>query len=374
MAKKLLIGHLISNGDCLMATVIARQIKADYPGSHVTWAISFKCRQAIENNPYVDAIWEVYYDGSGSPYGDVWYKFKEEAELKKRNGEFDTIIYSQINPHNISLFDGTTRSTTLRAYPNKITVPVNPVMRLYQSEISNASFFADKYKLSTYRHVVLCECTPSSGQSFLTQELMMAIIRDIVQDNEDIIFIISSHIPLNTGHNRIIDASVLSFRENAELSKHCTLLIGCSSGITWLLSCDWAKKLPTVQFLNNSVIPFQFASVKYDFKYWGLNCDHVIESTQQDLQLLKEIVANAINNFKQAKSKYDEDLVPKVEILINFLKRYFSHRKSGFAVSVILNFTRRNKLSFADYLKIVGFFLKDFIGIFRRFFKSIFNR
>ena len=59
--ERILLVHLIANGDCLMATTVARQIKTDFPGSHLTWAIGYKCRHVIDNNPYVDEIWSVEY-------------------------------------------------------------------------------------------------------------------------------------------------------------------------------------------------------------------------------------------------------------------------------------------------------------------------
>ena len=81
---------------------------------------------------------------------------------------------------------------------------------------------------------------------------------------------------------RIVDASSLTFRENAELSKYCTLLIGCSSGITWLLTSTWAKKIPTIQILKKGALLYEFASVSYDLNYWGQQTDHIIEITKFD--------------------------------------------------------------------------------------------
>ena len=37
---KVSLVQLDANGDCLYATTIARQIKQDYPGCHLTWWIS----------------------------------------------------------------------------------------------------------------------------------------------------------------------------------------------------------------------------------------------------------------------------------------------------------------------------------------------
>ena len=57
--KKILLLQLMSNGDCLYATAIARQIKEDNPGCQLTWAIASFCKTIIDGNPYVDAVWEI---------------------------------------------------------------------------------------------------------------------------------------------------------------------------------------------------------------------------------------------------------------------------------------------------------------------------
>ena len=54
---KFLLGQLNANGDCLYATILARQIKKDYPGCELTWAISSQCSHILKGNPDVDKIW-----------------------------------------------------------------------------------------------------------------------------------------------------------------------------------------------------------------------------------------------------------------------------------------------------------------------------
>ena len=75
MPKKFLIVMLSANGDCAMVTAIARQIKYNDPGNYITWAIGYKCRQVIDNNPHVDHIWEIQY----APGEDIWERVKKEA-------------------------------------------------------------------------------------------------------------------------------------------------------------------------------------------------------------------------------------------------------------------------------------------------------
>lgn len=367
MAKKFLIIHLVANGDCLMVTTIARQIKEDNPGCHVTWAISYTCKQVIENNPFVDRIWEVKYEQSESPFAEVWYKVKQEAQARMLAGEFDQIVSTQMFPDNTYNFDGTTRSSAFRGYNKKITVPVTPVMVLYKEEVDRVKKFAAENELQKYRHVILCECAPGSGQSFLTSGLMIAIAAKIVNDNPDIIFIISTHKKNMTESKQIIDASVLSYRENAELSKYCTLLIGCSSGISWLLTSDWAKKIPAIQFLDNSKKAFQFAGLKYDFKYWGLPHDHIIESSNSDPLMMQTIITTCINNFEEGK-KYGEDLFPDLQMLEQFLNNYFKFRQLFKILKAIKNFVVRNKIKWWRYGEILFIMIK---GLFQFMAKRI---
>jgi ADP-heptose:LPS heptosyltransferase len=88
--RKILLVQLFSNGDCLYATAVARQIKKDYPGCHLTWAIAGFCKSIIANNPYVDEIMEV----NSVAKNDVvaFRKFKKEVAQKKIIGEFDQVF------------------------------------------------------------------------------------------------------------------------------------------------------------------------------------------------------------------------------------------------------------------------------------------
>jgi hypothetical protein len=282
--KRVLLVHLVANGDCLMATTIARQIKHDHPGCHLTWAIGFKCQQVIENNPFVDEIWSVAYDAGEVPYGDVWVRTKEQAEARKRAGEFDLIVYTQFFPDNFNNFDGTTRSTLFRAYPGPITVPVEPVMRLRDAEIERVSRFAAAHGLARYQHVVLFECAPGSAQSFLTPEVAVRIAERVTaaRPEGDTAFVISSHLPARSANPAVVDGSPLSYRENAELSKHCSFLLGGSSGITWLTTSSAAKRLPTIQFLSPTSPWYSFASMKYDHEHFGLDTSQILETDLHD--------------------------------------------------------------------------------------------
>lgn len=333
---------LISNGDCLMATVIARQIKQDYPGCHLTWAISNLCRQVIENNPYVDAIWEIHLKDKKSGEKEVWHSFVKEAEQKKAKEKFDEIFLTQIYPSNVHHFDGTTRGTIYNAYPHHITVDAKPVLRLNDHEIAKVKEFSLKYGLLDYKDVILFECSPFSGQSFVTPEWALNVSKKLVGIHNNLLIILSTHLSLQTGHPRIVSASDLPLRENAELTKYCTLLAGCSSGITWIASTDWAKRLPMIQFLRRGT-GFTFASVAYDHKYWGLDDSQIIETTKQDtgyaVKLISDVLAKGVEICKPL---YHQVLRPKFTSLLKYSFIFFRRGQFGKSFGVLRNFIKRN--------------------------------
>lgn len=274
-----MIGQIACFGDCLLATTLARQIKQDEPESHITWAVAAKYRSVLEHNPYIDEIWElpIYTRNIGIA---EWYDFEEKAELKKQTGVFDELLNMQIfNTHILSFFT-TLRHTVFKIFNRPITVDIAPVIELTPQEVDNVARFARQNRLDSYKNVVLFECAPTSDQSQLNVPFAKEIALTLANENKDTCFILTTSDKLDIDSNQIIDASVLSFRENAELTKYCTLLIGCSSGITWLSTSAYCKRLPMIQLLNErSMI---FAGVNFDFEINGLDNGHIIEMTDYD--------------------------------------------------------------------------------------------
>ena len=342
--KRILLVHLVSLGDCLYATAVARQIKQDYPGCHLTWAISNRCSQVVQNNPYVDEIWEVFTEKMSDAWGKAWEETKKKAIEKKEMGLYDYVFFTQIYPDNFYNYDGTIRSTIFGGYPNPITVPVSPVIVLTDIEIENVNEFAKRYNLDKFKHVILFESSPGSGQSAVNNEFAYTISEKIVDRFKDSIIILTSNQKINTGHARIIDASVLTFRENAELSKHCDLLIGCSSGITWLLTSTWAKKIPTIQILKKRALFFEFASLSYDLNYWGQSTDHIIEITKIEDKYIFDCVKMTLENgVEKTKEKYNEKLKPSDLSLVLFIESLISAKKFRKILDVSKKFYNGNK-------------------------------
>jgi hypothetical protein len=302
--KRFLIGQLGSFGDCLYATTVARQIKHDYPSCHLTWAVGSLYRSILEGNPYVDEIWEVPIT-SRNDLLDRWQKFEDEAINRKNKGDFDEIFLTQVFPNNLKNFDGTLRSSIFRAYHKPITVPVAPVLRLTPSEVENVRKFARLHCLEENRHVILFECSPKSGQSFVTLDFAVAVSKDIIRDNDDACVILSTNEPVSSPDKRIIDGSMLSFRENAELTKYCTLLIGCSSGISWLCTSEWAAPLPMVQLLKKGT--YMYASFICDHEYQNLPTDTIIEMINSPAERVSRCVEDILTvNFGHARQQYHE--------------------------------------------------------------------
>ncbi len=305
-----LIVHLVSNGDCLMSTAFAHHLKTIHPHCTITWAISYKCKQVIGHNNDVDHIWEITYDAEkDSPYQTIWSKVKQEALALKKKGTFQEVFFLQIPPDNHHYFDGTTRSTLFNQLKDKPS-DLTPRIHLTDIEVQNVSDFALKHDFKSYQKVVLIECAPSSGQSFINLELMLELLERLAPVLNNHLFIVSSHLKINTAYKNIIDASALTYRENAELSKYCSHFIGCSSGISWLLTSNWAKELKQLQLLKKNAPAHGFASLVYDFKHHGIDHQHIIECDDKSNSELLEIIECFLSDFEKAKQKYHQTLVP----------------------------------------------------------------
>lgn len=347
--KKILLGILVANGDCLLATVIARQIKVDFPGCHLTWAVSNLCRQIVENNPDVDEIWEINIEDKKAAERQAWFDFVRLASERKEMGEYDDIFLVQVYPSNVHQYDGTTRGTIYNCYPGKITVSARPVLRLTQDEVNQVKLFAEEKKLQQYKHVILFECSSFSGQSFVTPEWALLVSEKITDLHNDLVILISTHLPLKVNNERIIIVNNITLRQNAELTKYCTLLVGCSSGITWVATTDWAKRLPMIQFLKRG-IGFTFASVAYDHKYWNLDDSLILESTESDVEKAVSIINHTIcNGIIQAKDSFHQPLRPRFISMLKYSFMFFRKGNFSKSMNVLKKFISRNYLTHNKY-------------------------
>jgi hypothetical protein len=324
--RRILLGQLGAMGDCLYATAIARQIKHDYPDCHLTWAIGSMARSILLGNPDVDDVWEVPMANHGEMLA-AWQKFEHEAKAALKRGEFDEIFLTQIFPNNFQNFDGTVRYSIFRGYPGPITVPVEPAIFLTSGEVENVNRFAQAHKLEQGHPVILFECSAGSGQTFVSPDFAVQFSQKLIDHYPDARVILSTHQAVPTDDARIIDGSQLSFRENAELTKYCSLLIGGSSGVSWLCTSTWAKPLPMIQLLKKSTSVF--ASFVHDYEYRDADTNMIIEMTDcSPDKLLLCTTTILLDGFAAAKEKFHE------EIPLNF-DHYFEVMKQ-LKVSTIL--------------------------------------
>jgi hypothetical protein len=141
--------------------------------------------------------------------------------------------------------------------------------------LGQAAAFAEAHALPERAHVVLFECAPLSGQSFVTFDYAIEVARLLCARVKDTCVVLSSALSLNALPHGIIDGSTLTYRANAALTRYCDLFLGCSSGITWLCTSDAATQIPMIQLLTRRAS--MYGAVVYDLDYWNLPSDHVVE-------------------------------------------------------------------------------------------------
>src|SRR5258708_34188023 len=118
--NRILLGQLISNGDCLYATAVARQIKHDFPGCHLTWAVSSLCRRIIEENPFVDEIWEITLANWAYEFlTENWSWFVDEDLERYERAVYDFVFFIKTYPCNLRLLEVSVRRGIFLGYRGK---------------------------------------------------------------------------------------------------------------------------------------------------------------------------------------------------------------------------------------------------------------
>jgi len=310
-SQKILLIQLYSNGDSLYATAVARQIKQDYPGCHLTWAIADYCKNILFNNPFIDELL-VIQEINFNNWDRHWKKLWQQIEEYKREGRFDRVYFTQLVDRNLANYDHCIRSGIFRGYDRPITVPVQPVLRLTDAERDRVSEFAAKHRLSNYREVLLLEYAPRSKQAKFSAEMALDIAGRVTAD-AGIAVILSSNEKLEVDNPSILDASYLSLREIAGLSNHCTLLVGCSSGVTWATTSDAGKRLNMIQVLDPRA--YWLNSVVNDHQRFGLPVDHIIEIEDSSADEIYQCVRTVLDqDFPTARERYHTEMPVRFRI------------------------------------------------------------
>ena len=302
--ERFLIIQLYSNGDCLYATAIARQLKNDFPDCHITWAIAPFCAVILRNNPYVDEVWSVSYitDRTIETFRANRQQLFREANEK----EFDQVFFTQIIEENFSFYNGLVRSSIFAAFQRPITVPVEPILVLDESEKNKVEEFVKKHDLKSSDFVILFESAPQSGQLTMDTQQALHLSKRIIEEDTSIRFILSSATAIPEENYSIIDGSVLTLRETAFLTHYCNLLIGCSSGITWSSTSTAAKKIPSIQLLNKHA--YLFNSPTLDHLRVGLPADRWLELTTFDEEKLMTCIGSVKEKgFETARKQFGQN-------------------------------------------------------------------
>lgn len=319
--KKILIVHLASNGDILYTSVIPKQIKLhDFPDAEITWAVSERCSQTLNNHPYIDHLIVVPVSGTDQ-METIWEQFLITAG--KEN--YDHIFPLQLINKNLVRYNRTIRNSVLGLYPYPIKVPLSPVVSLLPEEKTVVDDFVAENAIHGYKNVVLVECSPLSAQSKMNPEFAVALIKELNKTHTDTAYILSTYKKIECDEGNVIDGSVLSFRHNLALSHYCTHVIGCSSGISWLLQAENAKKLPAVQFLDKKATWFN--SMHKDGDVSGLDTQHIIELFDYDLKKGVACLSAVLEqDFSSAKAVFNQEYSKKwfpteTVVLFSFLKK-----------------------------------------------------
>lgn len=302
---RVLIGMLGSNGDCLYATTIARQIKRDFPGCHLTWAISSLCTKVLCNNSDIDEIWEIPV-ANWADVARAWMLFEIDAHQLAAQGMFDHVFLPQIWPARFANYDGTVRPSIFRNFGRPITVPVDVTIDLDEAEIAAVDEWFRQSPAADASQVVLFESASKSGQSFMTTDIAMELAEAITAAQPNSAVIISSHDAKPTENPRILSAAHLSIRQTARLTHFVDLFVGSGSGLTVAATSGAAKQgLPNIQVLNRHTSVY--ASFRHDFAYFGKPTEQFMEITSTEEGHLKSAVLAAVNGgFAAAKAAYDD--------------------------------------------------------------------
>ena len=302
--------QLAAYGDCLFATLVARQIKRDHPGCHLTWVIGDKFASVLDGNPHVDAVHKIVLSSRDEAISSGWKKAKAWVAEEVSIGNLEKAYFTQIFPDNLRYYDGLIRTTIYGAYGKPITGPHLPEVFLTETENRNVADFAVKHCLRDFKHVFLFECGPGSGQSPMTPARAEALAHALVKSHPEVVFLISSSESLVQPSPQVVDASCLTYRENAALARHCTGLVGCFSGITVLTTSTAGKALPMLQILTKSNGAFRWGSVAMDFRRSGLDESRVIEMAEPgDTRIVSCIEKWLSESHSAARRQFHEESV-----------------------------------------------------------------
>lgn len=352
--EKILLIQLFSNGDCLFVTTIARQIKIDHPNCELTWVVSSRCKDMLLHNSDVDIIEEVSISDA-TENENVFEQVVKEAILKKQQGIYSRVIVPQLLGSNMKFYDGVVCTSLYRSSGLTITVDTKPILILTNEEKAKAQQFAQQHNLASYKNVVLFECAPQTNQLSLTDEIILKYSQQIVR-NENTCVILSAPKAYNFQQPHIIDGNSLTIRETVALTYYCTLLLGCSSGITWAATSIAAKPLPMVQILAPDA--YYFNPLSLTLKKLKRSADHLLELVEFSNEKLSKVFEDVFNKgFIEAKTKHHQQVAVQFKLFRGIIHNFI--KKGRF--SEIITFVRVNWKEHGFNLSMLKYMLFGFI-------------
>lgn len=315
---RILMIQLFSNGDCLIATTVARQIRHDFPDARLTWAVSTSCQSMLVLNPDIDDVRLVELDPVENKE-KAFERFFKQAKAEQSAGQYDQIIIPQIIGDNYARYDGCIRTSIYRNYGRPVTVDPTPVLVISEQEKDRAQHFYEEHALSHFRHIILFECAPLSGQVAFSLDYLRVFSAAIENKSIAIVFSSGKKIPIEASH--VFDGSVLTIRETVALAKKCDLLIGCSSGITWAVTSLKEHKMPMIQVLDKHAYYYNPPSVAFERLHEPVH--HIIERYDVDAYTLAECVqAIYTQGVEPAKRIFHQPAVKNFRIFRGIIYRF----------------------------------------------------
>jgi hypothetical protein len=139
------------------------------------------------------------------------------------------------------------------------------------------------------------------------------------------------------------------------LARHCTGLVGCASGITWLTTSTAGKALPMLQILTKSTEVFKFASVAMDFRRVRLDESTVIEMSEPgDTRIISCIEKWLSESHSEARRQFHEEPVLTSAHAENAYWFIREHEGKIAAKSAIVRFVRVNGLATIPWGVLIG--------------------
>jgi hypothetical protein len=354
---KILIVLLFSNGDCLLSEPILSNIKKRYPNAHITWNVASFSKNFLLNNPNIDSLIEV---NEVAKYDIVSYrKYKLKIELQVKNKLWDKVYFLQLTDTNQANYDGCIRSMLYNSYGEKVETSVVPKIYLTKAEVEKALAFFNKYNLNLFEKIILFEFAPQSGQLVMSAMDAIEIAYKITSQDENVAIVMSSSSKLDVNNKNVIDGSELGIRETGAFMKHCHLLLGCSSGLSWMATSNIGNNIPLIQIINPQALWVN--PMSRDFERFRIN-QPIIELYEFNKNLIVDCVKMSLYNFDRSKLIFQK----KIPICFNTTKETIYNLLCYFQFKSIYKHIKLN-------IKIFGFHHLLVIAILEGFLLSPFK-